>query len=121
MAVRLPIALTLDGPARIEVKRDPKTGAPFEIVGKVERKEGFTGEVTITLTGLPAPGTVPAITVKPGETRFAVKVVLPATFPTGELTGLVLNGSVVPDAKQPNLRVRSRDLGLSFVVNADGK
>ncbi len=121
MAVRLPIALTLDGPARIEVKRDPKTGVTFEIVGKIERKEGFTGDVTITLTGLPAPGTAPAITVKTGETRFAIKVVLPATFPTGELTGLILNGSVVPDAKQPNLRVRSRDVGLSFVVNADGK
>jgi hypothetical protein len=121
MSVRLPIALTLDGPARIEVKRDPKTGVTFEIVGKVERKDGFTGDVSVTLTGLPAPGSAPPITVKSGDTRFAVKVVLPPPFATGEVTGLILNASGAPDPKQPNLRVRSRDVGVSFLVSADGK
>jgi hypothetical protein len=118
LPVRLPLVVLADGPPRIEAKRDPKTGLTAEIRGKVERREGFTGEVDLALTGLPPGGRADPVKLKAGETAFVVKVVLPPTAPAGEIPGLKLTGSVVPDPKQPAVRVRSRDVELTLAVPA---
>lgn len=118
MLVKHQVALTLDGPNRIETTLDAKTGATVKITGKVERREGLTGDVVLTLTGLPPGVAAPTATVKADATEFALNVVLPANTAAGEITGLKLSATAAPDAKQPNVRVRvrSRDLDLTLVV-----
>lgn len=115
MALRLPVVLQLDGPARIAAKADPKTGTTVEIKGKIERREGYAGDVPVTLTGLPPGARADAVTVKAGVNVFALKVVFPPNQ-TGEFKNLKLSATVAPDAKQPNLRVKSRDVDVTLLV-----
>src|SRR5262249_52273685 len=78
LSVKMPVAIQLDGPPRLEAKMVAGTGTTFDIKGKVERREGFAGDVTINVVGLPAGITVPPVTVKAGTDAFTVKAVLPA-------------------------------------------
>ena len=50
LSVRVPLVLQLAGPARIEALLDPQQGATVKIAGKLERREGLTGDVVLTLT-----------------------------------------------------------------------
>jgi hypothetical protein len=118
LAVRPSLVLTVDGTGRIEAKLDPKAGATVPVKGKVERREGLTGDVALTLTGLPAGARADPVTVKAGATEFTVNVVLPPTIPAGEVSGLQLAATAVADPKQPNVRVRSREVELTLVVRA---
>jgi hypothetical protein len=121
LPLKLPVAVKLDVPAKIETKLDVKTGGTVEIKGTAERLNGFVGDVVVTLTGLPPGVAVPApITVKTGETKFAFKLTLPPTTPPAEAK-LKLSASVVPDPKQPNVRVKSRDVDLVFVIQPPAK
>jgi hypothetical protein len=121
MVVRHQVALRLDGPSRIETLLDPQKGTTVKLQGQIERREGLTGEVVLTLTGLPTGATAAAVTVKAGTTAFALNVVLPPGVPAGEIAGLKLSGTAIPDAKQANVRVRSRDVGLTLVVRLPAK
>jgi hypothetical protein len=116
MVVRQQVIVKLDGPNRIEAKLDPKKGAVAKIRGKIERHEGMKGDVALALTGLPAGLKAGPITVKGDATDFTLDVVLPPTVTAGEIRGLKLTGSFAPDAKQPNQRVRSRDVELTLVL-----
>jgi hypothetical protein len=121
LAVRLPVVVHLDGPARIETALDAKKETTVKIAGKVERREGLTGDVALSLTGLP-PGTrADAPTVKAGATAFTLNVILPPNLAPGEVSGLKLAGSATPDAKQPGVRVRSREVELTLIVKAAGR
>ena len=115
------LVLKLEGAGRIEAKLDPKTGATVPVKGKVERREGLAGDVALTLTGLP-PGTrADVVTVKAGVSDFTVNVILPPNLPAGEVKGLKLAGTAAPDARQPNVRVRSREAEVTLVVRVTGK
>ena len=116
LAVRRAVVLQLEGPPRREAKLDPKKGVTVEIKGKVERREGFSGDVVLTLTGLPPGVAAGPVTVKAAARAFAVKVVLPPTFAAGEIKGLKLTGTAATDPKQPNVRVASRTVELTLVV-----
>jgi hypothetical protein len=116
MVVRHQVVVRLDGPNRIESVVDPRKGATVKLQGQVERREGLAGDVILTLTGLPAGASAAAVTVKAGSTAFALNLVLPPGLPAGEISGLKLSGTATPDAKQPNIRVRSRDVELTLVV-----
>ncbi len=116
MLVRHSVVVRLDGPARIETTLDSKKGATVKVTGQVERREGLTGDVALALTGLPAGTRADAVTVKAGTTAFTLNVTLPLGFPAGEIAGLTLSGTAAPDAKQPNIRVRSRDVQLTLAV-----
>jgi hypothetical protein len=121
MPVKLPVAVKLEGAAKIEAKLDAKTGATVEVKGTAERLNAFTGEVVVSLTGLP-PGipVPPPATVKAGDTKFAFKLVLPPTAPPGDAK-LKLSASVVPDPKQPNVRVKSRDVDFALTIQPPAK
>jgi hypothetical protein len=121
LAVRQSLILTVEGTGRIEAKLDPKMGATVPVKGKVERREGLTGDVALTLTGLPPGARADAVTVKAGVSEFTINVVLPPNLPTGEVKGLKLSGTAAPDAKQPNVRVRSREVELTLVVQTAAK
>jgi hypothetical protein len=111
------MSLTLSSPSRMDVKLDPKKGAAVEIAGKIDRLEGTTGEVQITLTGLPPGITVAPLNVKADAKDFQLKLNLPVTTQPGEIKGLKLTSSIVPDPKQPNQRVRAKDVELTLNVN----
>ncbi|HMF16456.1 MAG TPA: hypothetical protein VKE98_04580, partial [Gemmataceae bacterium] len=121
MALRLPLAVALGGPNRIDVPLDPKKGATVLIKGKVERKEGLKGDVQVTLTGLPPGARADAVTVKAAAADFSFNVILPPNFAAGEIKGLKLSASAAPDAKQPNVRVRSKEVEVTLVVKTVGK
>jgi hypothetical protein len=118
LAVRHQLVVTLDGPTRSETTLDAKTGATVKLQGKVERREGLTGDVMLTLTGLPPGVTAAPVTVKAADTAFTLNVVLPPSTPAGEISGLKLSATAAADAKQPNVRVRSRDVEWTLVVGS---
>jgi hypothetical protein len=118
LTVQSPLLVRLDGPSRIEAALDPKKAITVKIQGKIERREGVTGDVLLNLTGLPAGAKAAAVTVKTGATAFTLNVVLPPGLPAGELKGLKLAGTLAPNPRQPNVRVRSRDVELTVVVKA---
>ena len=114
LPVRLPVALKL-ATASVDARLDAKTGAVLELKGAVERLNGFAGDASIALTGLPAGVPVPAaLNVKAGETAFAFKLALPPTTPAGEVKLRV--GVTATDPKQPNVRVKGRDAEATLRV-----
>jgi hypothetical protein len=115
MNVKMPVLVKLTTP-RIDVALDAMTGATVVATGKIERREGLTGDVVLNLTGLPAGATAEPITVKADATEFLLNIKLPAKTPTGELKGLKLSATGSPDASQPNIKVKSRDVDLLLVV-----
>jgi hypothetical protein len=115
LAVKHQLAVQLAA-ARMEVPLDAKTGAMIKIEGKVERREGLTGDVVVALTGLPEGARADTPTVKADVVDFVMNVVLPPTARIGQWRGLALSASGVPDPNQANVRVRSRDVPLTLVV-----
>ncbi len=118
MPVVLPIAVKLDGPNRVETAFDAKKGATIKLQGKIERREGLKADVLLALAGLPTGAKAEVVTVKADATAFSLAVTFPPTIAAGEIAGVKLSGSYVPDAKQPNARVRSRDVELTLVLKA---
>jgi hypothetical protein len=121
LAVRPQLVVRLAGAARIEAQLNARAATTVEIKGKVERREGLAGDVLLTLTGLPPGVGVAPVTVKAGATDFALKVALPPNLPAGEVKGLQLAGSAVPDPKQPAIRIRSKAVALTLAVKAAPK
>ncbi len=115
LPVKTQLLVSADAP-RVAVKADAKKPVPVEIKGKLERREGLTGDVALTLTGLP-PGVAAAnVTVPVGRADFVFKLSLPAGYAAGEYSGIKLGGSAVADPKVPAVRVRSRDVEITLVV-----
>ena len=78
-----PLAVKPKVPAPI--KLDPKTGGTVEITGKVERLENATGDVTLTMEGLPPGVAAPApAVIKAGATDFKFTLKVPANLKPGE-------------------------------------
>ncbi len=96
------------------VKLDAKKGATFELAGKVERRGGAKGDVTVTLEGLPAGVTAPkTVTVKKGQSDFKFALKFPARFKPGEFASLKLFATGKPfNAAQ----VRSSDTKATLKV-----
>jgi hypothetical protein len=115
MDVRMPVLVKLTTP-RIDVALDAATGATVVATGKIERREGLTGDVVLTLAGLPAGARADAITIKADATDFLLNIVLPANVRPGELKALKLSATGTPDAAQPGVKVKSRDVDLLLVV-----
>lgn len=114
--VRLPVAIRLQSPARIELKAGEKTPTAIELRGEVVRSENFTGDVTVMLLNPPPATMAPPIVVKAPDTAFVLKATFPANLPATEFKGVVLSASVAPDPKQPNVRVSSRDIELTLNI-----
>jgi len=117
LAVLNPIGLNLVQ-ANVEVKLDAKTGAIAKIVGKVERRGGFAGEVTITAAGQPAGVRAERLVVPAGMDAFEFPVTIPANFKPGELAGIRLFASGVPDATKANQTVRTKDVPVTIKIAA---
>jgi hypothetical protein len=119
LPVKLPVAVRAETP-KVEAKLDAK-GAMIEVKGTAERLNGFAGDIAVSLAGLPPGVPVPApVTVKAGETAFAIKLALPPATSPGEVK-LKLSATAAPDPKQPNIRVKSRDVTVTLNVVAEKK
>ncbi|MDX1947961.1 MAG: hypothetical protein SFU86_21360 [Pirellulaceae bacterium] len=116
MEVRRQVLLTLEGGPKFEATLDPKAGATVTIAGKLERREGFTGDVTLALTG-PAAVTATIPPIKADASDFTLTLKVPANQPVGEIP-LKLAGTFVPDPKQANVRVKTLDLDFTLVLEA---
>jgi hypothetical protein len=114
-AVRTPLGVQLAGVSQIDVALDAQKGATVHITGKIERRDGLTGDVQVTLAGLPSGARADAVAVKADATDFTVSLVLPAGIAAGEIKGLKLSASA-PAMNNPGLRVRSRDVELVLKV-----
>lgn len=91
------------------------------IKGKVERKEGLKAEVGVTLGGLPPGAKASPAILKAGTTDFTIYLTLPPNISAGEIKGLKLSATAAPDAKQPNVRVRSKELEITLVLKKAAK
>jgi hypothetical protein len=117
--VALPVAVKADD-TRFDAVLDAKANATVEVSGAVARLNGFAGDVSVSLTGLP-PG-VPApgpMTVKASDTDFAFKLTVPPNAPAGEAK-LKLTATAI-DSKQPNARVKGREVEVTLVVLPSAK
>jgi hypothetical protein len=121
MAMRLPLFIRLEGPARIEVALASKSPTTVKLQGHIERREGLTGDVSVVLTGLPKGVRADPVKVKTGAAAFTVNVVVFPGVPAGEITGLKLFASAGPDVQRPEVRVRSREVDVILLVRAAAK
>lgn len=115
MAVKHQVAIQLATP-RLEASIDSAKGAMLKLEGKIERRNGWTGDVTIAVAGLPPGVPAPAATVKTDAVDFALNFALPANLAPGDYYGIELSASGPLDTKQPNIRIKSRDAGLVLAV-----
>ena len=114
LMVKHQLAVQIANP-RIEAKLDKAAAVMVKLEGKIERREGLTGEVVVTLAGLSAGISAPAVTVKADAVDFAVTLAVPANTRAGETKGLTLFANAT-DPKQPAVRLRSLDVELTLNV-----
>jgi hypothetical protein len=98
-----PLAVLMPAP-QVEVSLDPKTGADVKLAGKVERRGGFKGDVTVSLAGLPPGVAVPTAAVKAEQNDFQLVVKLPGTFKPQDLgqVEVFATGRLAPNAPLVN-------------------
>jgi hypothetical protein len=121
MAVKIPVSFKLDGPNQIAVTLDSKAPTNVDLGGTLERRDGFAGDVALAFTGLPPGVRGDPVTVKAGATKFSVRLILPPNLAVGEVKGIKLAGTFAPDAKQPNQRIKSRDVELTLNIQPGKK
>ena len=117
LPVMNPLSIKLAGTAPLETTLDPKTGAAVKITANVERLAEYKGDVTVTVTGLPAGVTAANVTVKADQAEFSVEVKIPANFAAAEITGLKLTATGPPDPQSGNIPVKSSEATVSIKVN----
>lgn len=100
---------------KIEAKLDKAAAIMVSLAGKIERREGLTGDVIVTLAGLPAGVSAPPVTIKADAVDFAITLAVPVNTRPGETKGLTLFATAA-DPKQPSVRLRSRDVDVTLNV-----
>jgi hypothetical protein len=98
-----PLAV-LPAAARVEATLDAKTGAEVKLAGKVERRGGFKGDVTVSVAGLPPGIAVPTQALKADKADFQLAVKFPATFKARDLLKVEVfaTGKYAPNSPLPN-------------------
>ncbi|MBT4865394.1 MAG: hypothetical protein HON53_09780, partial [Planctomycetaceae bacterium] len=107
-----PIAVALNAAPKLTAQLDDKAGATVKLVGKVQRRGGQQGDVTVTLTGLPGGIAVPKVVVKANQTGFQLPIKFPANFKPASITGVKLFGTGKMDPKGPV--VRSEEVAVTI-------
>ena len=115
LAVLNPLLIKLASPA-VDATLDPTTGATVKLMAKIERLAGYTGDVTVTITGLPAGVTGANVVVKTDQSDVPIELKIPANFAAEEVKGIKLTATGPPDPLTANLPVKSLDLDVSVKV-----
>ncbi|MEI8382782.1 MAG: hypothetical protein WCJ09_21825 [Planctomycetota bacterium] len=111
-----PLVIKLAGPTPLDAPLDPKTGAVVKVTGTIERLAGYTGDVTLSVTGLPAGVAAPNVAVKAADTAFTVEVRIPANFAGTEIPDLKLIATGPPDPQSGNIPVKSVESAVVIKV-----
>jgi hypothetical protein len=112
LAVFNPLRLLYSGAPKFSAKLDRQAGATFKLPGKIERLEGFAGDATVTIVGLPPGVNVPRVVVPAAQTDFELELKFPANVAAGTLNGLqlVASGKMTPASP---LEVRSEPVNIT--------
>lgn len=112
-----PLHVVYAGSAPLQAKLDAKAGATVKVIGKVERRFGFAGDVSISVAGVPTGVAAPKVAVKAEQTDFELELKFPANQPPGPLGGLTLfaTGKMTPQA---TLEVRSAEVAVPLELLA---
>ena len=121
LPLRIPIVISIDKPGKLEALFDTKKGSEFLFKGKVERRDGLVGDVTLAVTGLPAGARFEPALVKADKSDFEGKIIFPPALMPNEYKGIKLSASGVPDAKTPAVKVNSKDVELMLVLKPASK
>lgn len=111
----LTIVLTTSGP--VEAAYDPKTGATVAIGGRIERLGDYKGDVTVTMSGLPAGVSAANVAVKSDQSEFKIEIKFPANFAAAEIPGLKLTATGPPDPQSGNVPVKSAEVSAAIKLN----
>jgi hypothetical protein len=106
-AVLNPLGIKLTGGPVYEATLDVKQGATINLAGSIERRAGFAGDVTLTVTGQPAGVAAPRVVVKAGQTAFTLPLKFPANFAAGMIETVKVTASGPPDPKRPQVVVKA--------------
>lgn len=117
MATSYPFELQLTT-TQIEQMLDPKAATTVNVAGRIERRGDFAGDVTISAAGQPGGVKADNVVVKSGTSEFAFVFVFPPKFAAGDVTGVRLTASGVPDMARPNPPVRTREIPLTIKLTA---
>lgn len=99
--IRAPLELVVAERSAEGVMLDPKTGATVTVSGTIKRLAGFAGDVTLTLTGLPASIAAPRLVLKPADEKFELAVKLPAGFAGESLDSVLLVATMASEKARP--------------------
>jgi len=111
VAVFNPLKLQYTGTPKVSAKLDRQTGASVKFAGKVERLEGLTGDVAVSVAGLPPSVPPPRVVVAAAASEFELEIKFAANVPPGELKGVQLfaTGKMTPASP---LEIRSEPIGI---------
>jgi hypothetical protein len=79
-----------------------KSGASVAYTGTVKRLRDYTGDVTVTLGGLPANVTAPSMILKGKTEKFRLELKLPANLPPQTFDQLTAVATITPDNRRVN-------------------
>lgn len=104
---------------QLDAVLDPKTGAEVKLTGKVERRGGFKGDVTVSLTGVPPGVAVPTVNVKADQSDFQLSLRFPPTFKPADLNTVEIfaTGRFTPQSPLLN---RSEPVAVRLKFSASG-
>jgi hypothetical protein len=114
LAATTPIALELVSQGPIEVRAG--VGPTGKVSGKVQRTNGFSTSVHLTLVGLPKELPAPALDLSGDKTDFEIPIAFPYGSAAGELANVKLVATAQPDPKNDKLLVRSNEIPLALKV-----
>ncbi len=116
LTVLNPLVIKLTTPPAVETKLDPAAGAIVKVLAKIERLAGYAGDITVTVTGLPAGVTAANVAIKADQSEFPVEIKIPANFAAEEIKGLKLTATGPADPLSANVPVKSADVEIVIKV-----
>ena len=116
LEIQNPLLIKLSGSGPLEAKIDPKVATSIPVTGSVERLSGYTGPVSLSLTGLPAGVTAANVNLTAEQSEFKFDLKLPANFNMPELKNLKLTATGPADPLSGNIPVKSAEVELTVKV-----
>jgi hypothetical protein len=111
-----PFTVVPIGSSPIEATREPKKVTTAILAGKIDRRAGFKGDVTVSVAGLPRGIVVPKAVLKVGKNNYRLEVKFPTNSKLGEVKGLTVFATGRFDPKSPVVRNTSQPLAIKLVV-----
>ncbi|MDA1049642.1 MAG: hypothetical protein O3C40_04060 [Planctomycetota bacterium] len=107
LSILNPLGLALSTPDRFETRLDAGQGASVKLIGTIQRKAGFAGDVTVSIVGQPGGVTAPSVVLSADKSDFELELKFPANFQPAEVTSMKLYATGPYDPKAANIVVRT--------------